>query len=90
MGFPRYSLRWLFIVTALVAVAAYIVTRSGELLSWAAGFAAVLVAAAVLAVVHVAFYGVLRLYARLGEPAAAAPQRSASVAEVPHSHPDLH
>jgi len=69
MAIPRYSLRWLFILTAIVAVAAFVVSRTGQVFAWAVGFAAVLVALAVLAVVHVALFAVLRLYSRLGQRA---------------------
>ncbi len=73
MAIPRYSMRWLFIVTAIVAVAAFVVSRTGQVFAWSVGLAAVLVALAVLAVVHVALFAVLRLYSRLGQRTPAAP-----------------
>jgi hypothetical protein len=66
MAIPRYSLRWLFILTAIVAVVAFVVTRTGQVAAWGVGLAAALVALVVLAAVHVALFAVLKLFASLG------------------------
>jgi hypothetical protein len=65
MLIPRFTLRWLFAVTTVVAVLALIASWAGRGMPWAIGVTAAMVALAAAMFMQVAIFGVVWLFAQV-------------------------
>jgi hypothetical protein len=83
MLIPRFTLRWLFAVTTVVAVFALVASWAGRGVPWAIGVTAAVAMLGVVMLFHVAMFGIIWLFAQLTgrrevSEAAAVPQREST------------
>ena len=65
MLIPRFTLRWLFAVTTVVAVLALIASWAGRGVPWAIGVTAAMVALVAAMFMQVAIFGLVWLFAQV-------------------------
>ena len=63
MLIPRFTLRWLFAVTTVVAVIALVASWAGRGIPWAIGVTAAVLMLAVVILFHVAMFAIVWLFA---------------------------
>ncbi len=68
MLIPRFTLRWLFAVTTVVAVLALIASWAGQGVPWAVGVTAAVVALVAIMLLHAASFGFVWLYSQIRLP----------------------
>jgi len=77
MLIPRFTLRWLFAVTTVVAMLALIASWAGRGVPWAIGVTAAMVALVAAMLMQVAIFGLVWLFAQI--PRGERPSASAGV-----------
>lgn len=68
MLIPRFTLRWLFAVTTVVAVFALIASWAGQGIPWAVGVTAAVVALVAAMLLHVSMFGLIWLFSEVSRP----------------------
>ncbi len=80
MVFPRFTIRTLLAVTALCAVLFLVLGLAfrGQSLAWAGGLLIAVASVVLTAATHIAWFGVVALFARLSPRAGSVPQGGAA------------
>lgn len=62
MLIPRFTLRWLFVVTTVVAVFALVASWAGRGVPWAIGVTAAVAMLGVVILFHMAMFGIIWMF----------------------------